>query len=120
GGRDIFVIKIDAAGNYLWTKIIGGTGTDAGHSIAINDATGSVFVAGLFAASMTLIGNSNTDILTAAGTNDIFLAKFDTAGNYIWARNMGNIKGSDNAPIVATDNVGNVWVAGFSAGTAAF
>jgi len=36
GGRDIFISKLDNAGNFVWAKRMGGTDWDAGYSIAID------------------------------------------------------------------------------------
>ncbi len=33
GGRDVYVVKLDGAGNVQWTRTIGGGKDDAGHSI---------------------------------------------------------------------------------------
>ncbi|MBI3656974.1 MAG: SBBP repeat-containing protein [Acidobacteria bacterium] len=55
----------------------------------------------------------------SSGREDIFLAKYDAAGNVLWARRAG---GSDDdlANGVAVDGSGNAYVTGFFDGTATF
>lgn len=43
GDRDIFVVKLDALGNYIWGKRIGGSGTDAAYDMAI-DGSGNLLI----------------------------------------------------------------------------
>ena len=47
GGRDIFITKLDAAGNLVWAKGMGGASDDEGFSIAV-DASGNVYTTGYF------------------------------------------------------------------------
>src|SRR5690606_19324646 len=47
GGKDIFICKLDTSGNFVWAKKIGGSGTDAGNSIAV-DNLGNIYITGYF------------------------------------------------------------------------
>ena len=38
GGYDIFVIKLDAAGNLLWARRMGGIGGEEGDAVAVDEA----------------------------------------------------------------------------------
>lgn len=48
---DIFLAKLDANGNFLWAKQLGGTGFDLGSSLDI-DASGNVFSTGFFSGTV--------------------------------------------------------------------
>jgi len=98
GNYDIFLTKFDNNGNKLWTKQLGTTSDDRGYSVAV-DSLGNVFVTGL--AGDGLDGN------TAIGGGDIFLTKFDNAGNKLWTKQWGSYGNS-----VAVDGSGNVFVTG--------
>jgi len=114
-GSDIFLVKYDSSGNVLWAKREGGTTGDIGYGIATDSAC-NICIAGEFQSTTMTIG---TDVLTNAGgivPNDIFIAKYDSAGNAIWAKSAGGT-GSDFGSSVTVDNSGNSYLTGnFSSG----
>jgi hypothetical protein len=122
GNADIFIQKLDAAGNYVWAKRMGGSTTDdIGYDIAI-DAEGSVYTTGYFAGTVDFDPGSGTASLTSAGNVDIFIQKLDAAGNYVWAKRMGsgNNGSSDAGWGIEVDKSGNVYTTGTFDGTADF
>jgi hypothetical protein len=84
------------------------------------DVEGNIYVTGFFA----FTANFQCDTLTALGDEDIFLAKYDSAGNCIWAKRAGgNYTGSystDRGYAIAVDEDGNVYVTGSFVATADF
>lgn len=125
GAPDIFVLKLDANGNFMWVKQMGGVSSDYGESIAI-DADGNVYTTGRF----LLQGTNPADFdpgpgvynLTSTGSHDIFVSKLDNNGNFVWAKNMGGT-GNDYADYgrsIAVDAVGNVYTSGRFQNTADF
>ncbi len=107
GLNDIFIVKYDSNGNRLWAKRIGGSGIEVANSIA-TDFHGNVYLAGYFASSTI---SFDTIILTNTGSDDIFLAKYDSNGNVLWAKSAtGN--NSDIGYSVTTDVQGNVYLGG--------
>ena len=117
---DIFLAKYDASGNYIWAKQLGSTSSDIGYSVAV-DASGNCYVTGLFSLTVDFDPGTGTANLTAPGgqLTDIFLAKYDAAGNYVWAKNMGG-PGSDRGSSVKIDASGNSYLTGQFTGTADF
>ena len=111
GGIDIFVSKFDSSGNYVWAKAFGGTGDDDGHAIAI-DAAGNVYTVGNFTGTADFDPNAGTANLTSSGLNDIFIAKFDASGNYVWAKQIGGIDNDEGNSIVL-DAAGAVYCTGY-------
>ena len=118
GGRDIFVSKLDAAGNLIWAKGVGGGNNDAGNSIAV-DATGNVYTTGYFAETTDFDPNAGFSNLSAAGDTDIFVCKLDATGNLVWAKVMGDIT-ADFGSSIDVDATGNVYTTGYFNGTADF
>ncbi len=110
GAGDIFICKIDTAGNFIWAKAIGGTGLDRASAIGI-DATGNVYVAGSFRNTADFDPGAGIANLTAIGASDIFILKLDVAGNYIWAKGIGDIN-IDIAVGIALDANANVYTIG--------
>jgi hypothetical protein len=107
GYGDIFVVKYDSSGNFKWAKRAGGTNDDKGNGIA-TDAHGNVVVTGnYFSTSITF----DTITLTSAGFQDIYLVKYDSSGNVLWAKDAGGPY-YDLAYGVATDTSGNIVITG--------
>ncbi|MBK9256192.1 MAG: SBBP repeat-containing protein [Saprospiraceae bacterium] len=118
GNGDIFVSKLDANGNFLWAKSMGGTGEDIGRGIAV-DGSGNVYTTGNFAGTVDFDPGAGTANLISAGSRDIFVSKLDANGNFLWAKSMGGT-GDDYAIAIAMDGSGNVYTTGNFAGTVDF
>ncbi len=118
GGYDIFISKLDANGNFVWAKQIGGTSFDFGRAITL-DGTGNVNVAGAYQGTVDFDPNIGVNNLTSAGMNDAFVIKISPAGNLIWAKSMGGSNVEDLQGIAA-DASGNVFTTGYFNNTADF
>jgi len=114
GLEDIFVAKYDAAGYLQWVRQAGGSAFDEGHGIAV-DGTGNVFVTGFFQGNASF-GPTN---LGSTGQSDVFVAKYDSAGNLVWVSQAGS-RDYDEANAIALDNAGNVYVTGYFDANARF
>ena len=111
---NIFVKKYDPNGNRIWSVSAGGTGDDEGLGIAV-DGAGYVYVTGYFSGTATF--GSHT--LTTNGSKDIFVAKLDSNGNWLWAVKAGGA-GNDEGHGIAVDGAGNAYVTGYFNNTATF
>lgn len=118
GLTDIFISKLDTAGNFIWAKRIGGTTEDAGYSLGF-DAAGNVFVTGSFSGTVDFDPGDGVVDLASGGSLDIFILKLDAAGNFAWAKNMGGA-GGDKSFSIVLDNLGNIYTTGWFSGTADF
>jgi hypothetical protein len=107
GGSSVFLVKYNSIGIVVWAKNSGSTSTDFGTSVT-TDPAGNVFISGFFQ-SPTITFGAYT--LTNSGNNDIFLVKYDSNGNVLWARSSGGA-GNDYGYSTKTDGNGNVYVAG--------
>ena len=113
---DVFIAQYDSAGNILWAKSVGGTGDDVIRSVS-SGIGGDMFVTGYFDSPTIAFGSTT---LTNAGSEDIFIAKYDAAGNVLWAKSVGGID-NDRGWSVSSDAGGNVFVTGrFSSPTIIF
>ena len=93
GLSDIYISKLDAAGNFIWAKRMGGIKEDYGYAIAL-DANGNIHTTGSFTGTADFDPGAGIVNLLATGNgtlnySDIFVSKLDAAGNYIWAKNLG-------------------------------
>ena len=115
GTKDIFVAKMNSNGQWLWAENAGGSHADFGNGIS-TDADGNVYVTGYFYSSTASFGPFN---LTSNGELDIFVAKMDSNGNWLWAENAGGSY-MDFGNGISTDADGNVYVTGYFGGIASF
>ncbi|HYV90156.1 MAG TPA: SBBP repeat-containing protein [Chitinophagales bacterium] len=118
GVGDIFISKLDASGNFLWAKQIGGTTYDYGYSIAV-DSVGNVYTTGYFDDTADFDPGPGTYNLTTAGSADIFVSKLDNSGNFIWAKQMGATQ-ADFGYAITVDVNGYVYTTGEFNGTVNF
>lgn len=118
GQSDIYISKLDADGNFLWAKRIGGNSWDDGSGISL-DATGNIYVTGHFSGTVDFDPGAGTANLTSAGNYDIFICKLDAAGNFLWAKKIGNSNGDYSWDIVI-DAMSNVYITGQFYGTVDF
>ena len=94
GGTDAFLVKYSTNGVVTAAIRIGGAGNDVGYSTCV-DAAGNVYVAGSFAGTANfwhtpaLAAPNTYDLTSNAGTADIFLAKYNSAGVFQWATKAG-------------------------------
>ncbi|MGH8564957.1 MAG: SBBP repeat-containing protein, partial [Gammaproteobacteria bacterium] len=120
GVNDVFVAKYDSLGDLVWAKRAGGTGSlDEGFGIAV-DSSGNSYVTGQFTGTATFgPGEINETMLTSAGFSDVFVAKYDSTGALVWAKQAGGTS-FDEGRGIAVDGSGNSYVTGIFRGTATF
>lgn len=114
GEQDLFVAKLDSAGNHVWSKAFGGPAGEVGLRIATS-TTGDVVVAGILSGDFSIEG---TPLQSGAGVG-VFVAKFSQDGSLLWARSFG----SDNEMLpdgFVVDPDGAVILSGKFDGTVTF
>lgn len=99
---------------HLWSHRFGDGDAQFGKALAV-DASGNVVVAGYFEGTVDFGGGE----LTSAGSADVFVAKFDSAGAHLWSKRFGD-GNFQSANAVAVDASGNVIVTGSFSGTIDF
>ncbi|HNR20129.1 MAG TPA: T9SS type A sorting domain-containing protein [Bacteroidia bacterium] len=122
-GPFTFIAKYDSSGSFIWAKCLNANpGQVEAEKLEVN-STG-VYIAGHFFLNVDFDpSTSGTAILQStggwSGDEDIFLAKYDLNGNYVWAKSMGGIN-EDKALDLAIDNNGNSYITGYFRDTADF
>ena len=89
GQRDVFVLQLDANGNFNWAKSFGGSSWDYAYAVD-TDVSGNVYITGGYQGTVDFNPDAGVSNLTSAGTIDIFIEKLDVLGNFVWARSRGN------------------------------
>lgn len=116
GNSDIFIVKFDPNGNELWAKSYGGYHKEFNKCISTN-ASGNVYVTGSFYSDSITFGSIT---LTNLGECDIFIVKFDSNGNALWAKSTGGIA-REFGNGITTDVSRNIIVTGnFNSSTVPF
>jgi hypothetical protein len=109
-GHDVFVTKLDAAGQVLQTTYLGGNGNDTGRGIAL-DAQGRVHVVGTTGSTNFPTPNGFKTSPRATNDTDAFVAVLNAAGALVWATYLGGA-GADTGQAVAVDGAGKTYVTG--------
>lgn len=115
GLSDAFLLKIDPDGNFHWVKSGGGPEHDIASSVAVEEPTGDIFIAGDYYESAQFGGEQ----LVSMGSSDIFLAHFNADGQQVWIRTCGGTD-VDVATNVGCDLNGNAFVSGYYQGLTFF
>ncbi len=111
GLSDIFIQKLDANGNFVWAKQMGGISTDKGLSISI-DSIGNVYSTGYFQNTVDFDPSSSIFDLTTNGSYDIYIQKLDANGNFVWVKQIGGLGDSDFGKSITIDAGGNIYTTG--------
>lgn len=113
---NVFISKLSPSGNWLWTSRATGIWPcySYGHSISI-DSSGDVCLTGFFNETITF----GSTTLTSQGFQDIFIAKLDDGGNWLWT-NQAGLESYNEGTGISTGPGGNIFVAGYFYGTADF
>jgi len=114
GDKDVFIAKYDPFGNIIWANQISGDVADYGTGIAC-DSENSVIVTGDYQ-SMVRFGSVP---LVANGYRDVFIAKYDSSGNLLWAKTAGGPSWDAGHDIII-DSFDNIYITGFFSGRAYF
>jgi hypothetical protein len=109
-----FVAKLDSNGNWIWARVVTGTGQNTAWAIA-TDSVGNSYVTGYFGNTAVF----GTTTLSSNGSGDIYIARIDTNGFWFLARGAGG-SNNDTGYGVSVDNLGKCCVTGYFRGTAYF
>lgn len=113
GNQAFFIAKYDTSGNLLWAKSSSGTALlVSGKNITI-DNNNNIYAIGYFNSSTVTFDGI---VLNALGYNNVFIVKYDSTGNIIWAKTQQG--GSAEGQGISHDCYGNIYFTGFFGSTA--
>ncbi len=120
GSGDVFVAKLDGNGAIKWAVSGGGTNGDVAARVVL-DSAGNSYITGTFGCCPATGGTAvfGSTKLTSNGSQDLFVAKLDSSGKFVWAAGAGGPK-TDTGKGLAVDGAGNSYVTGTCKGTATF
>ncbi|MCH8568380.1 MAG: T9SS type A sorting domain-containing protein [Balneolales bacterium] len=92
GYEDAFLVKYDIDGDMIWVRQFGFEVSTV--DVIKLDENEDVIVLGRYTDSIIFDMNSDTPVmLTTESDNNIYMAKFDSSGNFIWAKNIDGSEG---------------------------
>jgi hypothetical protein len=89
-----------------WVKSFGGVFADNVIDMK-TDKNGNMYICGYFSGTVNL----DNVTLTSAGDKDVFVAKLNSSGGILWAKQGGGVY-ADQATALDIDAIGNVYVGG--------
>lgn len=98
--RDLFLIKFDTHGHMLWIRTWGGNDAELVTGISV-DTNDNIYISGYT--------NSYSGVF---GVWNIFLVKYNSTGNFNWARIWGSNTNDSISYALATDSADNIYIAG--------
>jgi hypothetical protein len=115
GNGDIFISAFDINGNFKWLIKAGGSGSNIANSICVDDSD-NCYITGLFNDTATF---GTQSIITNSTMGDMFIAKYDSSGNFKWVKQLITNHASEGKNIVS-DGSNGFYTTGFFKGTAYF
>ncbi|MDQ6761670.1 MAG: SBBP repeat-containing protein, partial [Bacteroidota bacterium] len=109
---NIYIQKLNAAGNFIWAKSMIKNGGDEGTSIAL-DKSGNVYTTGFFQGTLDFDPGPGTFNLYNGG---VYIQKLNTSGNFLWAKKVS----AGGTPAITLDAAGNIYTTGGFSGTVDF
>ncbi|HZV70634.1 MAG TPA: T9SS type A sorting domain-containing protein [Saprospiraceae bacterium] len=107
---DSYVLKLDLNGNFIWAVSVGGNGQEYAQRMSL-DANGNIIAGGVFSGTSDFDPGPNQSIFSTLGLADMFMVKYSSDGDFIWARHTtGTFNGSISG--IVTDKDKNIYIGG--------
>lgn len=116
GGLDVYLVKTNPQGEFMWAKNFGGSNDDIPSEIVISQ-TGNVYLTGIFAGTADFNPDVAVSNLTAVGLSDVFVLKVNSDGQFAWAKSVGSTNNDEGNGIDIDDFNESVFVIGSFSGT---
>jgi len=116
----LFSISLSAQ-NVHWGGVLNNSYNDNIYDIK-TDKDNSLIICGQFSGTIDFDpGPGTANLVTSVANNwDIFLAKYDSVGNYVWAKSYGSLFQFEDGDRIAVDTAGNIFMTGMFGGSVDF
>ncbi len=116
--EDLYVLKLANTGHFIWNALLHNTNKLVGYDVAIRN--NEIALVGSFSGNISLSAGGVHQSNNSNGFTDLFIAKMsNTNGDFAWLNTAGS-NSNEEALAVQFDGLGNVYAAGYFAGTIAF
>jgi hypothetical protein len=117
GAENVYILKLNNAGAFMWVKTFEGI-FSIPTALKV-DVSGNIYTTGYFDGTADFNPGAATYNLTSVGNNEIFVAKLNSSGNFVWAKKVGG-SWNDDPHSMTVDLSGNVYIAGSFSDTVDF
>ena len=115
----VYICSLSAFGQsptYLWAKTLIGN-VESIQRATVVDASGNVYISGVFFGTVDFDpGPGDASITPSPYGCNIYIAKYDANGNYLWAKNIP-IAATYGGNLITLDGSSNIYISGFFLGT---
>ncbi|MDF2457011.1 MAG: hypothetical protein K0R51_3004 [Cytophagaceae bacterium] len=118
GPSDVYLLKLDKNGSFKWVTTFGGNDYILPTGLGIGNNC-DLFLTGNFLGTVDFDPGLGTFLKTSGLNNDIFISKFTTDGNYVWAKTIGG-PSDDWVGEIKVSKQGNIFIGGSFRGTGDF
>jgi gliding motility-associated-like protein len=118
GILDIYIVKYDASGNFIWARQFGNAnpGNEQVRDIAI-DGSGNLYFTGFFYGTLDFDPGPGVFNVTCMGSGyAAYFLKLDNNGNFSWAKNIAQSDWGNMGMSIACASSGNLYVTGIFKG----
>lgn len=117
GFMDCYVSKFDQAGNLMWVNHFGGDAMD--QIVSMDISSDAIYCTGSFNDTVDFDPGTGSSSNNSDGSYDVFISKFNLAGNFIWSKQFGGT-GNDYSLCLVVDDFGNIYTTGGFSNSADF
>ena len=115
GSADIFVLKLSTSGSLNFIRCFGSaTSNEYGWGVDF-DSAGDAYITGNFSGTVDFGGGN----ITSSGSQDIFVLKLNSSGNFQWVNTFGG-NGADHGSEIKIDSSKNSYITGYFVDTVNF
>jgi PKD repeat protein len=114
GNKDVFLVKFSSSGKRLWSTYYGGIADESAYALSAGPF-GNIIMSGSTESSAG-IASSGAYQKIYGGKQDVFLVKFNSSGNRLWATYYGG-SNTEGSGYIATDVLGNIYLPGLTLST---
>ena len=112
GSVDMFVLKLDANGDFVWVKQLGGIWDEQAYGIVIN-SSGDLLISGFFQNTVDFDPGAGVHNLSTQGGEDMFLLKLNQQGDFVWVKHFdGTTQNTTDCYDISLDNNDNIYMTG--------
>ena len=92
GLNDVYFVKFNSNGDALWARNFNPNTNSNEESLCMDtDKLGNVYLAGIFINDMDVnTGSKNVKITSIINSKDLYFSKYDSLGNFLFAKTIGN------------------------------